>query len=804
MARNCFCLIIAFLFSYNILWAQNANYSSGDSLSNTNIDAIEIPGESANALVILSKIEKSMLKNDQLKQMQKAAYVRLDLIDSLFNLEKEVNYNLYNKRHLVNKRSYWNQRLEQVNTIENAIIAELEKLEANTTRVKAIAQRWNYIAQSFDTEQPDSLITVSIQRLSTKNSSVLSQIQYQSRILLSTQDKVLSQTSSINRLLETIQQRINDEEDNLFIRSQLHFKEVFNPQQYVSAASVFMKNVRIEMHLLTDYINANQGFVLLYIFILVSGVLFFRQLNRTVVQKGEYTPASYFQLQFNKLLSAYRSTALVLIVWLTALLFPNQPLLFKDIIRVIICIPLSILLYRLIERRLFISILLLFTLVFVQVIINLFPPNHMIYKVFLLIASIIEFTVLIRLYRYASHKPFTNQFMANVSKRVLLIAIIAVGIIMIMGLFGYVVLTELLVNVILTNTFSISLLFVSLLIINGTIEYIFDFHKLQQFMVVKHFGAQLKKRLTLISTLAAQLMAIYIILISLNIDEEISSFVKNMITYQFQLSESISFSLGGFIMLILILYLSILLSNMIKVFLEEDILSKTNLGQGLPHTIALLAKYTLITIGITMAISMAGIPTTSLTVLIGAFGVGIGFGLQNIFNNLVSGLILLFERPIKIDDIVEVGQLLGRVKSIGIRSSIVRTFDGAEVIVPNGQLISNEVINWTHSDPIRRHEVFVGVAYGSNVSQVRNILEAQLNSHTDILKDPPPSVLFINMGDSSLDFRLLFWISKVQEGLKIKSDITQMIYDALNKEGIQIPFPQRDIHIIKDKSEEAK
>jgi small-conductance mechanosensitive channel len=185
-----------------------------------------------------------------------------------------------------------------------------------------------------------------------------------------------------------------------------------------------------------------------------------------------------------------------------------------------------------------------------------------------------------------------------------------------------------------------------------------------------------------------------------------------------------------------------------------------------------------------------------LAILLGALGVGIGFGLQNIFNNLVSGIILAFERPIKDGDIIEVGSLLGIVKEIGIRSSIIRTYDGSEVIVPNGNLISNELINWTRSDMKRRGEVIVGVAYGTDPRMVINLLLGTARGFDKILMDPEPVALFTGFGESSLDFRLLFWIADADTRLLIQSEMAVRVNKAIVDAGITIPFPQRDVHLM--------
>nr|MBP8790547.1 mechanosensitive ion channel [Breznakibacter sp.] len=257
----------------------------------------------------------------------------------------------------------------------------------------------------------------------------------------------------------------------------------------------------------------------------------------------------------------------------------------------------------------------------------------------------------------------------------------------------------------------------------------------------------------------------------------------------------IKFKMGSVLLFFSIIYISVLVSGMIRSILEDDVLNNVSLAKGVPRMISVVIRFSLISLGVLLAVSAVGMPLSQLTILFSAFSVGIGFGLQNIVNNFVSGVILLFERPIQIGDAVEIGNLVGTIKSMGIRSSKVRTYDGAEVIVPNANLISNELINWTLSDKRRRIEIISGVAYGSDVYQTQKILLEILQSHPDILKNPQPMVLFNELGESSLDFRLLFWTDDFDNWIIIKSEVTFKIYDALTAAGIEIPFPQRDLHI---------
>ena len=157
----------------------------------------------------------------------------------------------------------------------------------------------------------------------------------------------------------------------------------------------------------------------------------------------------------------------------------------------------------------------------------------------------------------------------------------------------------------------------------------------------------------------------------------------------------------------------------------------------------------------------SGIPMDRITIIIGALGVGIGFGLQNIVNNLVSGVILAFEKPVQVGDIIEVGNRTGTIKEIGIRASKIETGNGSELIIPNGDLISQHVINWTLSNNNRQVELIVGVAYGSDIARVETLLKNLIRGRDDIMQTPPPSVFLHNFSDSSVDFKILFWAAEI-------------------------------------------
>lgn len=252
------------------------------------------------------------------------------------------------------------------------------------------------------------------------------------------------------------------------------------------------------------------------------------------------------------------------------------------------------------------------------------------------------------------------------------------------------------------------------------------------------------------------------------------------------------------IQLILIIAVFFVVSKLLGRFLRRRILSRLGLDDGVQYTIIRLSHYLMMVFGILTALNLLGIPLTGLAVLFGLVGVGIAFGLQNITSNFVSGIILLFERPINVGDYIDVGETSGRVMSINMRSTTVVTLDNITLIVPNSQFIENTITNWSVEDPKIRAIISIGVAYGSDTELVTNILLKIAESHPKILSDPKSSVIFKEFGDSSLNFDLRVWILKAIERFEIISDLNYAIDAAFRENNINIPFPQRDVHFFRE------
>ena len=260
---------------------------------------------------------------------------------------------------------------------------------------------------------------------------------------------------------------------------------------------------------------------------------------------------------------------------------------------------------------------------------------------------------------------------------------------------------------------------------------------------------------------------------------------------------SFSISFKGILLALIIFCITHAATRIGRRLLSEKVLDSRDFERGLKDSIVTISSYIIWSLGILFALGVLGVNTTSLAVVFGALSIGIGFGLQNIFNNFISGLILLFERPIQVGDYVEVNNIWAEVKEINVRSTIVQTFDNATVIIPNSDFISQQVTNWSFKDPRMRRHVDIGVAYGSDIELVRRTLLEIPEHIPQILKHPRPDVLFMDHGDSALIFRLRFWVH-VDSFYTSTTNVRFELDRRFRELGIEIAFPQRDLHIRTD------
>ncbi|HEV7269196.1 mechanosensitive ion channel family protein [Pseudoxanthomonas sp.] len=359
---------------------------------------------------------------------------------------------------------------------------------------------------------------------------------------------------------------------------------------------------------------------------------------------------------------------------------------------------------------------------------------------------------------------------------------------------GNVSLAEMLTTGIIESGYFALVLYAAVTVLDTLLRRLGARREVRRLWLMRRHGGNLLDTLSTWARVAAVVGWVVYTMIRFRLFRPVYDTGKAIVTHRFEYGE-LSISLGHVLVFCIGVVVAVWIARTLRALLREEVLPRLSLPRGVDNSVASLSYYVLLLLGLLAALSAAGFKIGQLAFMFGALGVGIGLGLQDVVKNFVSGLILMFERPVKPGDAVDISGTAGRIRAIGMRATTVRTFEGADVVVPNGLLLSDKVTNWTLVDQNRRVDVDLGVAYGSDVTRVMQLLQETTRSTPGIADDPAPAVLFTGFGASSLDFAIRAWTQRFDEWSTIRSDLMQRLHAALVGSGIEIPFPQQDLHV---------
>ena len=368
------------------------------------------------------------------------------------------------------------------------------------------------------------------------------------------------------------------------------------------------------------------------------------------------------------------------------------------------------------------------------------------------------------------------------------------AVVLALEIFGASNLSEFLLMSVIRTVFALFVAWLLIYLTHGAIEWAIRSKASHIFARLQYNTDKIVQRLDLGVVVFIGVIALASILVIWRIFENPKEALQSVFAFGFTLGTQ-RISVGLILAAIGILYGAFFISWALQKLLTEQVLARRQADPGVRFSIARLVHYVVIFIGFLFALAALGLELTKITIIFGALGVGIGFGLQTIVNNFASGIIMLFERPVKVGDYIELNGQWAEVKKIGLRATVVQTFERSDIVVPNSNLISNQVINWTLSSRIVRLIIPVGVAYGSDIPLVLETLKACATSNPKLMKDPEPQVLFKSFGASSLDFELRIWIWNVDDRQVMNSELHQEIDRRFREANIEIAFPQSDLHL---------
>jgi potassium-dependent mechanosensitive channel len=602
--------------------------------------------------------------------------------------------------------------------------------------------------------------------------------------VLTLQSRLSAEEARVRTALSSIEQAENGALKNIFVRDsrpiwsletslgtewEKHSDESFSSQLQTSAA--FIKRLPFTF--------------LIHVLFIVLMAAALHWMRRRIRKLAEEKPDLQRALP---ILDLPVSTAFALSMLLVPIIYAQAPRLIIAIMGAVTLIPTAVILRRLLLRNSYPILNAIVVLYFVGQL-RLLAASLPVLARFIFLGQVLGAAVFLVWVLRSWHLPTETAESYGRAWRTIR-AIAKIGLIFLpaaflANIFGYVNLGNLLGIVFLRSVYIAAVLYTAIRIIEGLIIIALQVRPLGSLRVISLHRQMIQRRTCRVLGFLAFLFWLNLLLSFFGLRTPFIATTEAALNANLALG-SFNITPGHILAFLITVWASFLVSKFLRFLLEEDVYHHLHLARGIPYAISTMLHYVILLLGFFVALSALGIDLTKLTILVGAFTVGIGFGLQNIINNFVSGLILLFERPIKIGDVIEVSGNVGEVSRIGIRASVIRTADGSEVIVPNGSFISGQVTNWTFSDRKRAVEVSVNVVGGGDPQRVVELLKSTAAAHPGVAEEPLPQVYVTNFSAGAVTFQLRAWTDRHEDWAQLRSDLSVAMNEALAREKIPI------------------
>ncbi len=670
------------------------------------------------------------------------------------------------------------------------------QLNLNRNEVQGLIDKWEKTLQNQNRQVTPDRVIERIKSNITDLEKLNSEINKQNTIALTRQDEITSAILFLDEVVTNVNAVLERFRTQIYSTDSPPLWSVFtNKSDTVSLKNRMVRSFELRKLSVVSHKNVLIHTLIIYVIIFILIFSFFVFIRKKLRTQDELMECSSIKLPLIFISKSISSSFLFASLFVFIFIPDLQPEV-KDLIRLLLIIPLlRILPY--VWPQLPIRFFYWSTGIFLLLILTDLSSNlPLLSRLVVLVNGILAAFTFVSLWSWLrKNKKDSHDELKLFSLKVLFIGMLSVILSVLINAIGNSYLSIVLFNGAIMLVFGGLLIFSSVEVIKSLFELVVQHRLLVDLHIFRTYPEEILKWLSKIITYSAIIYWIVISAKSYLIYSPVYDWVASVLTRKLELG-SVSISLGNIVAFVITISITLYISKFIRFVLEDEVYTHFEMPRGIGGAISMLVRLLLLGFGFILAFGAADIDISNITIIFGALGVGIGFGLQNIFNNLVSGLILAFERPIQVGDVLQISSLdlMGEVKEIGIRASVIRTFDGAEVIVPNGNLISNEMVNWTLSDRRRRQEIAVGVSYGTDLKMVLDILDKVVSEQKGVMKNPKPFIVFKGFGDSSLDFRVMFW-THFDDGLAVKSDVGVAIDNAFKEANITIPFPQRDLHI---------
>ncbi|MEM9328846.1 MAG: mechanosensitive ion channel domain-containing protein [Bacteroidota bacterium] len=694
----------------------------------------------------------------------------------------------YTYGQLDRAETFWSVTSKQAGDWSKKISERIRSIEAKRTDVQYEKQVALLTLESAREQEAPGEVLRSVQDVINQYDAQLSKLQQVVNKQLTIQTSITPAIAKINNGQAFLAKRREEKLSNLW---QIHTDPIWSAQRdTVSVFKAFAREYKRDLNIAYNYVRENEDFRFFtsLVFLLLGGYLLFfkRRTQQLLKDKNEEVLRVRLLIKYPLL-----SALFITFVFILLALEPVSEL--NRLFTLVITVPTIYIFYAVSHHYRREQVWMFLVLIFYF---ELYQPLEDTYagRVMQLLMNIGLLAVAINIITKRRFLVYRQQIRPYLNFAIQALAFLLFGSIM-ANIVGAMQLSRLLSNGVVVSLLVAVLFYLSVYVLTDIVAAVMINSPLTKSNIVKKHRVRIRQRAQRLFSVVAFFFWLNFTLRVFGISEMLIEGITNFVTHSIKVG-TIAISLWDILAFILTLQISFWISRFIRFILDEEVYVRTKTeDKGFTGTISLLIRYGVISLGVILAFAAAGIEFDKLAILLGALGVGIGFGLQSIFNNLLSGVILALERPMKIGDVVLVKDLLGTVQDIGFRACIVRSFEGSDVIIPNGEFLSNEFVNWTRSDSRRRLAVNVGVAYGTDPELVLKLLRETADEHDVVLKYPSPTARFLEMGDSSLNFQLLYWIPDFDNSFSMGTQMHTLVYKKITEAGITIPFPQQDVYL---------
>jgi len=742
----------------------------------TNVAAIPLPeiiaqGESVSATLQTIEATVSADKTTQVVQQD------LPVITQEISARLEENSKVLSRNpslELLRKlSSEWQDIREETSGWKHDLTRRAEQLNEDLKRLSQLGKVWDLTRDSVDQTNMPPEISQKVDVVIGEIKKTRENVEAQQALILTLQSQVAEQDARVSQSLGAIEHARQDIVTHLFVRDSLPLWSIqLHPNTAQDLAQQGRHSFTRQLAALRAYAQRKQERFYLHgaLLLVLIAVVFWvrRKLPR---EGGEDSDLKHAVLVFEVPLA----TALVLALVASSWIYPQAPRLLWAILGAAALIPAAIVLRRVVSPALFPVLKALVAFYFVDQVCSVVAAPELLARALFLAEMLagIAFLIWFLRCRFAlavkSQSRWVKSFRTAiwVSLLLFLAAFFA-------NVLGYGTLGKLLGNATLTSAYLGLILYAVIRIADGIILSVLSIPPVGGLRMVQRHRSFLQNRTRQVLEWAAVLLWALYTLEAFSLRAPVFQNLKEILDAKLAVG-SISFTLGEIVLFGLTIWAAFMVSRIARFVLEEEVYPHVHLAPGLHYSISRMVHYAILVAGFLVGIALLDFNMTRLTILAGAVGVGLGFGLQNIINNFVSGIILLFERPVKVGDVIQLDSTEGVVTHIGIRASIVRTTNGPEIILPNGKLISDPVTNWTFSRRQRLITIPISIVQGVDAQRVLAVLKEAAAAQSTVLRDPAPQALLIGFSDGALKFELRVWTDQINDWMQIRSDLSTAI-----------------------------